>query len=51
MVDLTRGPDRRLCARLLDAVQGRSGTGYADWLKERGVEVTVSVQYAALDAF
>jgi hypothetical protein len=51
MVDLTRGPDRRLCARLLDAVQGRSGTGYADWLKERGVEVTVSVQYAALDPF
>lgn len=36
MVDLTRGPDRRLCARLLDAVQGRSGTAYADWLKEQG---------------
>ena len=26
MVDLTRGPNRRLSARLLDAVQGRSGT-------------------------
>lgn len=51
MVDLTRGPDRRLCARLLDAVQGRSGTGYADWLKEQGGEVTVSVDYAALDPF
>ena len=51
MVDLTRGPDRRLCARLLDAVQGRSGTGYADWLKEQGVEVTGSVEYAALDPF
>ncbi|MGH3949976.1 MAG: ISL3 family transposase [Pseudonocardiaceae bacterium] len=51
MVDLTRGPDRRLCARLLDAVQGRSGTVYADWLKEQGGEVTVSVEYAALDPF
>ncbi|MGP3924563.1 ISL3 family transposase [Streptomyces sp. 8N616] len=51
MVDLTRGPDRRLCARLLDAVQGRSGTGYADWLKEQGAEVTVSVECAALDPF
>ena len=49
MVDLTRGPDRGLYARLLDAVQSRSGTGYADWLKERGAEVTVSVECAALD--
>lgn len=51
MVDLTRGPDQRLCARLLDAVQGRSGTVYADWLKEQGVEVIVSVECAALDPF
>lgn len=32
-------------------MQGRSGTGYADWLKEQGVEVTVSIEYAALDPF
>ncbi|WP_246633001.1 hypothetical protein [Pseudonocardia nigra] len=48
MVDLTRGPDRCLCARLLDAVQGRSGAVYADWLKEQGVEVTVSVEYGPM---
>jgi transposase len=51
MVDLTRGPDRRLCARLLDTVQNRSATVCADWLKEQGGEVTVSVEYAALDPF
>lgn len=51
MADLSRGPDLRLCARLLDAVQDRSGTGCADWLKEQGFEVTVSVECAALDPF
>ncbi|MDQ3899378.1 MAG: transposase [Actinomycetota bacterium] len=51
IVDLTRGLDRRLCSRLLDAVQGSSSTVYADWLKEQAVEVTVSVKYAALHPF
>jgi len=51
MIHLTRGPDRRRCARLLDVLQGRSGTVDADWLKEHGVEVTVSGEHAALDPF
>jgi hypothetical protein len=38
-------------ARLLDAVRGRSGAVYADWLEEQGVEVTMSVEYAALNPF
>ncbi len=51
MVDLTR--DQHGCphARLLDAVQGRSGQVYADWLVEQGIEVTVTVEHAALDPF
>jgi len=51
MVDLTRDENGCLHARLLDAVQGRSGRVYADWLTEQGVEVTVSVEHAALDPF
>jgi len=39
MVDLTRDADGCLHARLLDAVQGRSGRVYAEWLRERGVEL------------
>jgi transposase len=51
MVDLTREENGCLHARLLDAVQGRSGRVYADWLTEQGVEVTVSIKHAALDPF
>src|SRR3954452_7324120 len=51
MVDLTRDGDGCLHARLLDAVQGRSGRVYAEWLSEQGVEVTVTVEHAALDPF
>ena len=51
MVDLTRDQHGHLHARLLDAVEGRSGTAYADWLKEEGLEVTVTVEHAALDPF
>jgi len=51
MVDLTRDADGCLHARLLDAVQGRSGRVYADWLVAQGVEVTVSIEHAALDPF
>ncbi len=51
MVDLTRDENGCLHARLLDAVEGRSGTVYADWLKDQGLEVTVTVEHAALDPF
>jgi len=51
MVDLTRDERGCLHARLLDAVEGRSGTVYADWLKDEGLEVTVTVEHAALDPF
>lgn len=54
MVDLTRGADGCLHARLLDAVQGRSGKVYADWLNDQGIEgvdVKVTVEHAALDPF
>ncbi len=51
MVDLTRDEHGHLHARLLDAVEGRSGTVYADWLNDAGLEVTVTVEHAALDPF
>jgi transposase len=54
MVDLTRDAHGCLHARLLDAVEGRSGTVYADWLKNQaaeGVDVRVTVEHAALDPF
>lgn len=51
MVDLTRDDNGCLHARLLDAVEGRSGTVYADWLTDVGSEVTVTVEHAALDPF
>jgi transposase len=51
MVDLSRDEQGCLHARLLDAVQGRSGKVYADWLEGQGVEVTVTVEHAALDPF
>ncbi|GAA0700412.1 hypothetical protein GCM10010193_63970 [Kitasatospora atroaurantiaca] len=41
-VDLTRSPDRRLCARLFDALQGRPGTG------EAGSKVAPPDQFTAL---
>ena len=51
MVDLTRDEYGCLHARLLDAVHGRSGKAYADWLTDAGVEVEASVEHAALDPF
>ena len=51
MVDLTRDEHGCLHARLLDAVEGRSGKAYADWLTHAGVEVKTTVQQAALDPF
>ena len=50
-MDLTRDEQGCLHARLLDAVEGRIGTVYADWLQEQGLEVTVTIQHAALDPF
>ena len=40
MVDLTRDEHGNLHARLLDVVQGRSGTVYAGWLTAQGEEFT-----------
>ncbi len=51
IVDLTRDENGCMHARLLDAVQGRSGKVYADWLTEQGIEVTVTIEHAALDPF
>jgi transposase len=51
MVDLSRDEHGCLRARLLDVVRGRSGKAYADWLAEQGLDVTVSVEHAALDPF
>ena len=51
MVDLSRDENGCMHARRLDAVPGRSGRVFADWLTEQGVEVTVTVEHAALDPF
>ena len=51
MVDLTRDQDGCLHARLLDAVVGRSGTGYKTWLQARPDGFTADVEQAALDPF
>lgn len=54
MVDLTRDEHGCVRARLLDAVQGRSGRVYADWLADHGIEgvdVKVTIEHAALDPF
>jgi hypothetical protein len=47
MVDLTRDENGCLRARLLDAVEDRSGQVYADWLTEPGLEVKATVEHAA----
>jgi transposase len=51
MVDLTRDEHGCLHARLLDVVSGRSGTGYAAWLRERTAEFVAGIEQAALDPF
>jgi len=51
IVDHTRDAQGAVHARLLDLVPGRSGTAYADWLKERGEEFTAGITTAALDPF
>jgi len=51
MVDLTRGADGLLRARLLDLVPGRSGTVYRSWLEEQTDAFRTGVTRAALDPF
>jgi transposase len=51
MVDLTRDENGCLHARVLDAVERRSGTVYADWLTGEGLDVKVTVEHASLDPF
>lgn len=51
MVDLTRDENGVLHARLLDVVTGRSGTAYADWLKEQTTQFIAGIEHAALDPF
>jgi transposase len=51
MVDLTRDQDGQLHARLLDVVQGRTGTAYAGWLKDQTPQFIAGVQQASLDPF
>jgi transposase len=51
MVDLTRGEDGQLRARLLDVVTGRSGTVYAGWLKKQTGQFRAGIEHAALDPF
>jgi len=51
MVDLTRGADGVLRARLLDMAVGRSGTVYKRWLDARTPAFRAGVKHAALDPF
>jgi transposase len=51
MVDLTRDQHGRVRARLLDVVLGRSGTAYADWLKQTPPGFVEGIRHAALDPF
>ena len=51
MVDLSKDPQGRVRARLLDLVPGRSGKVYANWLKQRGEAFTGRVEVATLDPF
>jgi len=51
MVDLTRGQNGQVRARLLDLVLGRSGTVYAGWLDTRPEQFRVQIKHAALDPF
>lgn len=50
-VDLTRDEQGRFHARLIDVVPGRSGTAYANWLKDQRPEFIADVEHAALEPF
>ena len=49
IVDLTGHPHR--AARLLDVVEGRSGTALSDWVSARGRDWRDQIELAALDPF
>ena len=51
MVDLTKTPDGKPQARLIDLVPGRSGPAYSGWLHARGRAFTSGVRIATLDPF
>jgi hypothetical protein len=51
MVDLTRGADGVLRARLLEMAPGRFGTVYKTWLDARTPAFRTGVKHAALDPF
>lgn len=51
MVDLSRGEDGKLRARLLDVVTGRSVTVYAGWLKKQTGQFHAGIEYEALEPF
>jgi len=51
MVDLTRDADGCLHARLLDAVMGRSGTVYKQWLQDQTTDFVAGVETAAQEPF
>lgn len=51
MVDLTRGCDGKVQARLLDLVPGRSGAVLSGWLTQRGEDFRRGVEIATLDPF
>ena len=51
MVDLTRGGDGVLRARLLDIAPGRSGTVYKTWLDAQTPAFRAGIKHASLDPF
>ncbi len=51
LVDLSRGKNGQVRARLLDLVPGRSGPAYAGWLTAQTPAFRATVKHAALDPF
>lgn len=51
MVDLTRNPQGKVKARLLDLVPGRSGAAYKAWLQARNEQFRGGIEIATLDPF
>lgn len=51
MIDLTRDKNRRVRARLLDLVPGRSGEAYTSWLCDRGDTFRKGVEITTSDPF
>ena len=51
MVDISRDKKGHVNARLLDAVPGRSGPVYSNWLKAQTPQFRAGVKHTTLDAF